>query len=166
MISLAEKNEPLAKSVRIDADRIHLTLIDGREMLIPCRLYPTLHAASPADRENITILGDGEMILWESLDFLVPTQGLIEGHPQIKPRPAALKKWSATTPPKPSTESPRGRCHVMPREDGWSVVWVPQAKQDKRFSTKKEAVSYARQLLKQKKSAHLTIHRKDGSVEA
>lgn len=57
--------EALIHRVRFDDDYIHLELTDGRILSIPLWWLPTLHNASPIDREIYEISRDHRMIIWD-----------------------------------------------------------------------------------------------------
>jgi hypothetical protein len=48
--------------------RLEVLLGDGRLLALPLKWYPRLLAASPAQRENWRLLGDGEGVHWPDLD--------------------------------------------------------------------------------------------------
>lgn len=55
--------------------------------------------------------------------------------------------------------------HVLSKKDtGWKVVKEDQNKAIRQFTTKREAVDYARKLSK-KNESELVVHRKDGSIQ-
>lgn len=51
--------------VRFDNKRIHIELMDGRALSIPLWWIPTLHEATPADREKYEISRNRTMIIWD-----------------------------------------------------------------------------------------------------
>jgi hypothetical protein len=56
--------EALLHHVRFDENHIHLELTDGRILSIPLWWLPTLHNASPEDRERYEISRDRKMVIW------------------------------------------------------------------------------------------------------
>ena len=59
---------PLAVSVAVGDDALHLVLADGREISAPLEWFPRLRDASPADRETWRLIGGGRGIHWPALD--------------------------------------------------------------------------------------------------
>lgn len=57
-----------ATSVTFTADRMRVELQDGRELSVPLAWFPRLRNASPQEREQWRLIGEGEGIHWEALD--------------------------------------------------------------------------------------------------
>lgn len=53
-------NLPFAQDVRVSDDELEVWLTDGRRIAVPLAWYPRLLQATPAQRQNWEILGDGE----------------------------------------------------------------------------------------------------------
>ena len=51
--------------VRFDEEHIHIELMDGRILSIPLWWIPTLHHASPGDREQYEINRSRTMVIWD-----------------------------------------------------------------------------------------------------
>lgn len=63
------RNQPLATSVRYDADRgVMIELNNGCLVCVPLRLLPELEGASRKDLRQIEIQGVGQAIAWPTLD--------------------------------------------------------------------------------------------------
>lgn len=58
----------LAKGVTFTTQRMQVELQDGRELSVPLAWFPRLQSASPHEREQWRLIGDGEGIHWEALD--------------------------------------------------------------------------------------------------
>lgn len=69
----------LAKSVRFDDDFIYVTFTDGRILSVPLVWFPTLHAATPAQRARCEIGGGGIALHWPDLDEDLSIAGLMAG---------------------------------------------------------------------------------------
>lgn len=52
-------------SVRFDEEYLHLDLTDGRRLSVPLWWLPTIHNASPEEREKYRISRDRRMIIWD-----------------------------------------------------------------------------------------------------
>jgi hypothetical protein len=59
---------PNADKVTFHDDQMAIHLSDGREISIPLAWFPTLQAATPAQREKWELLGGGVGVHWEEID--------------------------------------------------------------------------------------------------
>jgi len=59
---------PRANSAGIDADRLRVTLEDGRELRVPLAWFRGLDDASDEQRADLDIIEFGLGIWWETLD--------------------------------------------------------------------------------------------------
>lgn len=75
-----------ARSVRFEGERMIVTLTDEREISVPVAWYPRLAQATPKQRNNWRLIGDGEGIHWPDVDEDLPVAGILLG---LKP-PASL----------------------------------------------------------------------------
>ncbi|MGS0740402.1 DUF2442 domain-containing protein [Glaciimonas sp. GG7] len=73
------------KSVTIDADRISVELMDGREIAVPLVWFPRLADATQEQRSHWQIAGGGYGIHWPDVDEDLSTEGLLRGAPAITP---------------------------------------------------------------------------------
>ncbi len=71
--------EPLARTLRFDADTMWVELADGRQLGVPLAYFPRLLHASPADREKYTISGGGTGLHWDDLDEDISVVALLLG---------------------------------------------------------------------------------------
>jgi hypothetical protein len=69
-----------AKDVRTSGDELSVLLADGRRVSVPLAWFPRLLHATPAERENWRLLGDGEGIHWPDLDEDLSVAGLLGGN--------------------------------------------------------------------------------------
>jgi hypothetical protein len=79
MSSLAAEFEPLAERVRFQADSFVVSLADGRELLVPYAWFPRLANATPEQRADYELLGDGIGIHWPQIDEDLSVGGLLRG---------------------------------------------------------------------------------------
>lgn len=68
MSTLTVQNEPQAMDVSVDNSMLRITLVDGREIAVPIDWYPRLRDASPVQRANWRLIGQGEGVHWPDLD--------------------------------------------------------------------------------------------------
>jgi len=67
----------LATGVRLDAERLHVQLSDGREISAPLEWFPSLRNATEQQRNNWRLIGRGVGIHWEGLDEDISVEGLL-----------------------------------------------------------------------------------------
>jgi len=67
----------LAKSVRFDAEMLHVQLVDGREISVPLEWFPRLRNATEKQRKKWRLIGGGVGIHWEEIDEDLSVAGLI-----------------------------------------------------------------------------------------
>ena len=79
MSSLAPNIDPRAKEIHCSDDQLSVLLADGRNISVPLAWFPRLLHATPAERSNFEILGDGHGIHWPDVDEDVSVEGLLRG---------------------------------------------------------------------------------------
>ena len=67
----------LVVNIRFDADRIHVELSDGREIIVPLEWFPSLRNATDEQRNKWRIIGKGVGIHWDDLDEDISVAGLL-----------------------------------------------------------------------------------------
>ena len=83
MTSLATK-VVLASAVECTDDEIIVALSDGRTLSVPIVWFPRLAQASPSERADYELLGDGEGIHWSQVDEDISVAGLLAGKPSFE----------------------------------------------------------------------------------
>ncbi len=78
--SVVEAN-PRAQDVLVSEDELTVSLADGRRVSVPLAWFPRLLHASPAQRSNWQLLGDGEGIHWPDVDEDLSVAGILRGTP-------------------------------------------------------------------------------------
>ena len=71
--------DTMVSDVAVTNDRLLMNLADGRTLGIPLTWYPRLLHATPAERANWRLLGDGYAIEWPDLDEHIGVEGLLAG---------------------------------------------------------------------------------------
>lgn len=66
-----------AEQVTVSDTELGVRLRDGRTITVPLRWFPTLDRATQAQRDNFTLIGNGEGIRWPELDEDVSIAGLL-----------------------------------------------------------------------------------------
>ena len=79
MNTLVLEVEPIAMEVTVTDEELTVDLTDGRRIIVPLAWYPRLLYASPAERQNWQLLGDGYAIEWPDLDEHIGIEGLLAG---------------------------------------------------------------------------------------
>ena len=79
MSSFAVETNPRAVEINVTDDELIVHLADGRVISVPLVWFPRLLHASPADRKEFRIIGDGEFIHWPTLDEDLSVAGLLRG---------------------------------------------------------------------------------------
>lgn len=92
MTTLALETEPIAVNVTVTEDDLMVDLTDGRRIIVPLAWYPRLMYASPAERQNWQLLGEGYAIEFPDLDEHIGIEGLLAGRHSGESR-SSLEKW-------------------------------------------------------------------------
>lgn len=77
MHTLAEKLELLAREVSCTEDALHVVLADGREISVPLQCFPRLLGATPEQRAQWVLIGDGIGIHWPQVDEDIEVESLL-----------------------------------------------------------------------------------------
>jgi hypothetical protein len=77
MSTLAITVDPLAVDVSVNADALHVSLADGREVSAPLAWFPRLLKATKEQRENWRLIGGGIGIHWEDVDEDISVESLL-----------------------------------------------------------------------------------------
>ena len=73
---------PKIQVVTVGRERLTLKLTDGRSITAPLAWYPTLEAASLAERRQWRLCGAGRGVHWTALDFHLSAEGVLRGAPE------------------------------------------------------------------------------------
>jgi hypothetical protein len=83
--SIATQPEPLIRTVRVTDDEIRAELLDGRTISVPLAWSWRLSEATPRQRENFRLIGDGQGIHWPDIDEDISVHGMLHGTPAPPP---------------------------------------------------------------------------------
>lgn len=95
MTTLTLEAEPIANQVTVTDEKLIVDLADGRSLSIPLTWYPRLIHASPKERQNWQLLGDGYAIEWVDLDEHIGVEGLLAGRRSGESQ-RSFERWLAT----------------------------------------------------------------------
>jgi hypothetical protein len=94
MTTLVLEKEPVIVNVTTTEEKLIIDLDDGRSVLVPLKWYPRLLHASPKERKNWQVLGDGYAIEWPDLDEHIGIEGLLAGRRSGESR-KSFERWLA-----------------------------------------------------------------------
>jgi len=89
------ENDPVALRVAVANEKFTVDLADGRSLVVPLAWYPRLLRATPAERQNWQLLGDGYAIEWPDLDEHIGVEGLVAGRRSGESK-ESFKRWLAS----------------------------------------------------------------------
>ena len=95
MNTLIIESEPTAVSITVTEDELIVSLLDGRRLSIPLAWYPRLLQATPDERQNWRLLGEGYAIEWPDLDEHIGIEGLLAGRASGESQ-TSLSRWLAS----------------------------------------------------------------------
>jgi hypothetical protein len=73
------------KDIRITEDTITAYLVDGRVISVPLAWSWRLSEATPEQRANYEIIGDGQGVHWPDIDEDISAEGMLYGVPAQRP---------------------------------------------------------------------------------
>ena len=77
--------KPLIKAIAVDGRNITATLADGRVISVPLWWSWRLDDATPEQRMNFELIGNGEGVHWPDIDEDISAQGMLTGSPARRP---------------------------------------------------------------------------------
>jgi hypothetical protein len=88
-MSIVVSTEARIRDVKVTADTITAYLVDGRVISVPLAWSWRLSEATPSQRANFEIIGDGQGIHWPEIDEDISAEGMLYGMPARRPRKPA-----------------------------------------------------------------------------
>ena len=88
------RTEALIQDIQVTDDTITAHLTDGRTISVPLVWSWRLSEATPEQRANYEIIGDGEGVHWPDVDEDISAEGMLHGIPARRPtasRPAPFR---------------------------------------------------------------------------
>jgi hypothetical protein len=74
-------SEALIRGVRVTDDEIIADLVDGRTISVPLAWSWRLSEATPEQRANVHIIGNGQVARWPDVDEDISARGMLAGIP-------------------------------------------------------------------------------------
>ena len=84
-MSIAVSVESRIDRVEVTDDRITAHLVDGRVISVPLVWSWRLSEATPAERANWELIGDGHGVHWPDIDEDLSAEGMLHGVPARRP---------------------------------------------------------------------------------
>lgn len=72
-------DDALAVEVAVDGEELRVRVHDGRTITVPLSRFPRLSEASPAERDNWSLIGRGQGIHWPLIDEDLSIAALLRG---------------------------------------------------------------------------------------
>lgn len=80
-MNTAASSDPRIISVLVTVDEIQAHLADGRTISVPLVWSWRLAGATPTQRQNFEIIGNGQGIHWPDIDEDISAEGMLHGSP-------------------------------------------------------------------------------------
>ena len=86
MSTAVQLQEVRIKKINITKDTITAYLVDGRVISVPLAWSWRLSEATPEQRANYEIIGDGRGVHWPDVDEDISAEGMLYGVPAPRPK--------------------------------------------------------------------------------
>ena len=90
-MSIADRSDIKIKDVEVTEDTITAVLMDGRTITVPLIWSWRLSEATPEQRANFEIIGEGEGVHWPDIDEDISAEGMLYGVPAPRPKQRSLE---------------------------------------------------------------------------
>ena len=85
-MNTAVTGDPQLATMEVTDDEIVARLIDGRTISVPLVWSWRLSEATPEQRANFEIIGNGDGVHWPDVDEDISASGMLRGEPARPPR--------------------------------------------------------------------------------
>lgn len=85
-MSIVVSTEARIRNIKVGSDTVTAYLVDGRVVSVPLAWSWRLSEATPAQRANFEIIGDGQGVHWPDVDEDISVEGMLHGVPARRPR--------------------------------------------------------------------------------
>ena len=107
-MSTAVSVESRIKHVEVIDETITAYLVDGRVISVPLAWSWRLSEATPAQRANWQLIGEGHGVHWPDIDEDISAEGMLHGVPARRPSTVArIKTTPANKVPQPTSRARR-----------------------------------------------------------
>ena len=108
-MTTAVVTEPRISRVVVSSKTITAYLVDGRAISVPLNWSWRLSDATPTQRANWKLIGNGHGVHWPDVDEDISVEGMLNGIPARRPEPARTPSKSAVSGrrTRPATGRPR-----------------------------------------------------------
>lgn len=86
MNTAVKLQEVRIKDISVTEDTITAYFVDGRIISVPLAWSWRLSEATPEERANYEIIGDGEGVHWPAIDEDISAEGMLYGVPAPRPK--------------------------------------------------------------------------------
>jgi hypothetical protein len=83
-MNIVESSEPRIIKLKVTRDSITAQLADGRTVSVPLAWSWRLSEATPKQRNNFEIMGNGQGVHWPDLDEDISAVGMLGGTPAYR----------------------------------------------------------------------------------
>ncbi len=106
-MSTAVSVESRIGRVEVTDETITAHLVDGRVISVPLAWSWRLSDATPAQRANWELIGDGHGVHWPDIDEDISAEGMLTGIPARRPRAVSHATTPANTALQPTSRARR-----------------------------------------------------------
>lgn len=85
-MNIAVNTDNRVREVSVTDELITFRLVDGRVVSVPLAWSWRLSDATPAQRNNFEIIGDGHGVHWPDVDEDLSVEGMFHGIPARRPK--------------------------------------------------------------------------------
>jgi hypothetical protein len=85
-MNIAVNTDNRVREVSVTDELITFRLVDGRVVSVPLAWSWRLSDATPAQRNNFEIIGDGHGVHWPDIDEDLSVEGMFQGIPARRPK--------------------------------------------------------------------------------
>jgi hypothetical protein len=98
-MNIVGSSEPRISELKVTNESIIAQLADGRTVSVPLAWSWRLSEATPAQRNNFEIMGNGQGVHWPDVDEDISAVGMLCGTPARRPKPVAKTRQRKTVSP-------------------------------------------------------------------
>jgi hypothetical protein len=80
-MSAVRESDARIREIRVTDDKIIADLMDGRTISVPLAWSWRLSEATPEQRANVQIIGNGDVAHWPDVDEDISARGMLVGTP-------------------------------------------------------------------------------------